>query len=163
MKRRAALAGVGAGVSGLMAGCLGSFSDDLVSDPPRLVGLQVGNWHPEPQMLNVQIGADDGLLYEKQVQLAGGDPSEYDRPSRNLDDHPSDLPPSAVLSTWLNTTSKDNATTLDLGDLPYEECVGVQLAICSECESQKGRGDFTAPADPDILILTTSSCSYPGG
>jgi hypothetical protein len=163
MKRRTALAGVGVGFTGMIAGCFGSFSDDGGSDPPRLVGLQVGNWHPEPQTLNVHIEADDDRLYENQVRLAGGDSSEYDRPSRNLEDHPSDLPPSAVLSTWLNTSSKDYAYTLDLGNHSYEECVGVQLDICPECESQKGQADVTAPADPGILILTTSSCSYPGG
>ena len=163
MKRRTALAGVGTGVSGLIAGCLGNFPAAFGSASPRLVGLQVGNWHPEPQTLNVQIEADDDRLYETEVRLAGGNPSEYDRPSRNLDDHPSELPRSAVLSTWLNTTAEAEATTLDLGNHAYEDCIGVQIEICAKCERQKGQQNVAVPPKPAVQILTTSSCSYPGG
>lgn len=161
MNRRALLASAGAGVAGLSAGCLGGWTD-AGSDPPRLVGLQVGNWHPEPQTLNVHIRADEEVLYENRIQLPGGDPSAYDRPSRNLEDHPSELPASATLSTWLESQSRDRANTVDLGDHPYEECIGVQIDVCPDCERQKGQAEVTAPDTPGLLVLSTSSCSYPG-
>lgn len=107
--------------------------------------------------------ADDDRLYETQVRLAGGTPSEYDRPSRNLDDRPSELPRSAVLSTRLITATKGDATTLDLGDRPYEDCIGGQIDICAYCMRQTGQEDVAVLPEPTALILTASSCSYLGG
>lgn len=158
MKRRAALAGVGAAVTALVAGCLGNPLGDTNSNVPRLVGLEVGNWHPEPQTLNVLIEGDE-VLYETQVQLPGGNPSEYDRPPETLDGHPSELRPSATLLTWVETASRDDAQTLDFGGRSTD-CIGVEIDICPVCSNQKGQIEITAPAVPDTLIKYTNNCRY---
>lgn len=161
MNRRTALAGVGTCVTGLFAGCLGdqlAFGDSAV---PRLVGMVVGNWHPDPQSLNVLIEGNDEALYEQQVQLPGGDPSEYDRPPETLEGHPSELPPSATLLTWVDGTSREEANTLNFGERSTD-CIGVEIEICPVCEGQKGQEDISVPEVPETLILSTSSCDYPG-
>lgn len=158
MKRRAVLAGIGTSVGGLIAGCLGNPLGDG-EEVPQLVGIEAGNWHPDPQTLNVLIESDDETLYETQVQLPGGDPSEYDRPPERLDGHPSELPASATLVTRVDKASREDAETLDFGERTTE-CIGIQIDICSECESQKGQEEITAPDVPDILLLRTSSCMF---
>jgi hypothetical protein len=158
MKRRAAVAGIGTCVTGLLAGCLGNPLDST-TDVPRLVGLVAGNWHPEPQTLNVFIESGDDILYETQIQLPGGDPSAYDRPSATRDGHPSELPPSATLVTWVEKASRDDAATLDFGGR-NTDCIGIEIDICPTCGKQKGQADITVPDVPDTLIKYTSSCQY---
>jgi len=160
VKRRAALAGVGASVTLLTAGCLGNPLGGTASAGPRLVGLEVGNWHPEPQMLNVRIESDE-VLYDTQVQLPGGNPSDYDRPPETLDGHPSELPPSATLLTWVAAASREDAQTLDFGRRSTD-CIGVEIDICPVCSSQKGQEEVTAPDVPNTLIKSTTNCRYSG-
>ena len=158
MNRRAAIAGIGSCLSGLFAGCLGN-PFERTGDVPRLVGLIAGNWHPDPQTLNVLIEAEDDILFETQVQLPGGNPSEYDRPSEDLEGYPSELPPSATLVTWVDKASRDDARRLHIGD-QSTDCIGIELEICPQCGSQKGQEEITVPEVPDILILSTSNCQY---
>lgn len=157
--RRGMLAALGSLASGSTAGCL----DNPLQDPPevpQIVGIVVGNWHPDPQTLNVRIESDDETLFDRRVPLPGGDPSEYRRPAETLSGYPSDVPPSATLFTWVDDSSKDDASTFDFVD-QRTDCVGVDVGICSACDEQKGQNEITAPDTPDTLIKTTSDCTYP--
>lgn len=161
MNRRAVLAGAGACVTGLVAGCTGNPLGDPNATVPRLVGLEVGNWHPDPQTVTVRIETDDDVLFDRQVQLPGGDPSEYSRPPETLEGHPSELPPSATLLAWVADTTRDEAATLHFGER-NTDCIGVEIDVCPTCSEQKGQEDITVPDTPDTLIKYTASCSYSG-
>jgi hypothetical protein len=161
MDRRAVLAGAGACTTGVLAGCLGSLLGDTTSDAPRLVGLEAGNWHPDPQTLTVLIESDDDVLYETRVQLPGGDPSDYERRPEVLEGYPSEVPPSATLVTWVEDASRDDGRTLDFGARDTE-CIGVEIDICPECSEQKGQEEITVPEIPDTLIKYTANCGYSG-
>jgi hypothetical protein len=126
-----------------------------------LVGLEAGNWHPDPQRLNVLIESDDKTLYEKHVQFPGGNPSEYDRPPAELEGYPSELPPSATLVTWVQKASRAEAQTLAFGDRD-SECIGVEIDICPQCSQQKGQEEISVPVIPDTLIKSTNRCPDSG-
>ena len=158
MQRRALIAGIGGSLTGATAGCLGTVLGGDTS-VPRLVGLEAGNWHPAPQTLHVRIESDADILYEEHVDFPGGDPTNYDRPHASLDGHPSDLPPSATLVTWVEPASRDQARTLAFGDRSTE-CIGIEIDICPTCGNQLGQGDISAPDVPDTLIKRTASCDY---
>jgi len=159
VSRRKALAALGGFSVGSTAGCLGNPFDEP-SSAPQLVGIVVGNWHPDPQVLNLRIENDDGTLFEQRVPLPPGDPSEYRRPAETLSEHPSELPPSAMLVTWVDQSQRNDAATLDFGERTTD-CIGVDVGICPVCDEQKGQEEITAPDIPDTLIKTTSNCTYP--
>lgn len=159
MHRRVVLTGLASCLTGVLSGCLESFLDDESRDVPRFVGLEAGNWHPDPQTLNILIESDDEILYETQVHLRGGNPSKYERPPKELDGYPSDLPASATLVTWVENASRDDARTLDFGGRSTE-CILVEIDICPKCASQKGQEDITVPEVPDTLIKQSSNCRY---
>lgn len=161
MNRRAALAAAGSGVGGLLGGCLTALPPLGEPDPPRLTGLRALNWHTEAQVLTVRIESDEDVVYDETLRLPAGDPTTYYTPGRDPGNHPTDLPPS-VLYAWTDSGSKDAAATFDFGETPYDECVGLQLEICPVCASQKGAAEPTIPASPDVQILSTSNCSFPG-
>lgn len=160
MNRRSALLAVGTGASCLSAGCLSGLPTLSEPDMPRLSGIRALNWHTEPQVLNVRIETDTDVLYDKAVQLPGGNPTEYYTPGRDLEDHPSELPPS-VLYTWTDAGSRERAAEFDFGDTSYDDCVGLELDICPECAKQKGETELSLPASPDVRILSTSDCTFP--
>ncbi|MGM0604108.1 MAG: hypothetical protein ACQETB_00395 [Halobacteriota archaeon] len=158
MNRRGVLTLVGTGGSGVLAGCLG---EGLFQDAPRLIGLQVGNWHPDPQTVHVRIESDAEVQYERQVQLPGGDPTAYDRPAKSLDGYPTELRRSTTLSTWVEGTPREEAATLAIGDRSTD-CIGVEIDVCPDCGAQKGHPELTVPATPDTLIKHTANCRYSG-
>jgi len=83
----------------------------------------------------------------------------YNKHYERVDGHPSELPRTATLVTWVDKASRDDAETVDFGERSTD-CIGIQIEICSECESQKGQEEITTPDVPDILVLSTSSCTY---
>ena len=161
MDRRRFLALSGVVASGALGGCLENTLDGSDGDVPELVGLGIANWHPEPQTVAIRIQTTEDTLYERRIQLSGGDPSANAPAWSVPEDHPTELAPSATLETWVEGASDDERNTLALDRENYHsECIGVEIAVCPECSRQKGQAEITAPDIPETLIKYTASCNY---